>query len=210
MGNADMTLPETFNADAGSLAIIEPLFAAATRDASVAMSRWSGGLVTMELDQLRELPLEEICEHVDVGSDLLTMVVLSLEGELGGDMILTFDEPSGRSLAAALLSRCVNASPDWSELEKSALMETGNILGCAYLNALTRLLDVRLVPTPPQFLQDFGASVLQQALMTQAMVSDTALLGRTRFELQSQRMAWNVYFVPSQALRQALAGAVQA
>jgi chemotaxis protein CheC len=209
MKSTTMVLPIAAHGDAASLALIEPLFAAATGDASVAMSRWSGGLVTMELDQLRELPLEEICEQLDVGGDPLTMVVLSLEGEPGGDMILTFDEASGRRLAAALLSRPVSDAPEWSELEKSALMETGNILGCAYMNALTRHVDVRLVPAPPQFVQDFGASVLEHALTTQAIASDTALLGRTRFELQGMRLAWNVYFVPSQALRQALAGAAR-
>lgn len=187
--------------------ILEPLFAAATRDASAAMSRWSGGLVTMELDQLRELPLEEIGEHVGVGGDLLTMVVLSLQGDLGGEMILAFDEASGRSLAAAIMSRPVETAAEWTELEKSALMETGNILGCAYLNALTRFVDVNLVPSPPQFLQDFGASVLEQALTMQAIASDTALLGRTRFELQGKLLAWNVYFVPSEDLRQVMLAA---
>ena len=38
-------------------------------------------------------------------------------------------------------------TPEWSELEKSALTETGNILGCAYVNALTRLIGTDLVPS---------------------------------------------------------------
>ena len=67
---------------------------------------------------------------------LLTMVVLSLEGKIGGEMILTFDNENGRHLAASLLRRPVGDDPQWSDLEKSALTETGNILGCAYMNAI--------------------------------------------------------------------------
>ena len=47
----------------------------------------------------------------------------------------------------------------------SGLVETGNILGCAYMNALTRLVGTDLVPSAPYFIQDFGASVLQQAMV---------------------------------------------
>ena len=66
-------------------------------------------------------------------------------------MVLTFNEENGRQLAASLLQTEPNSGPDWSELEQSALMETGNILGCAYVNAITRLIDHQLVPTPPFF-----------------------------------------------------------
>ena len=84
-----------------------------------------------------------------VGDEMLTMVVMTLDGELGGSLILIFDELNGRQLAASLLGREVGTEPEWSELEKSALMETGNILGCAYVNALTRLIGTDLRPSAP-------------------------------------------------------------
>ena len=130
------------------------------------------------------------------------MVVLSLEGEIGGEMILTFDEVNGRQLAASLLGRPVGDNPQWSELEKSALTETGNILGCAYVNAITRLIDHELVPSAPYFIQDFGASVLQQALMVQALTSDQVLICRTGFHKEGAELNWHVLFVPTAALRQ--------
>ena len=48
-------------------------------------------------------PLEDVCAELDIGDELLTMVVLTLEGEVGGNLILTFDEVNGRQLAASLL-----------------------------------------------------------------------------------------------------------
>ena len=191
------------------LELLHQLFASATHDASAAMCRWTNGLITMTLDEVRELPLEEVCEEFDFGSELLTMVVLSLEGDVGGDMILTFDDENGRSLAASLLGREVETSEQWTELEKSALNETGNILGCAYMNALTRLISVELVPTPPYFIQDYGASVLQQALMAQAMTCDKVLICRTRFHREGEELNWNVFFVPTDAMRLAMEEALE-
>ena len=192
------------------LELLHQLFASATHDASAAMCRWTNGLITMTLDEVRELPLEEVCEEFDFGSELLTMVVLSLEGDVGGDMILTFDDKNGRALAASLLGREVETSEQWTELEQSAINETGNILGCAYMNALTRLISVELVPTPPYFIQDYGASVLQQALMAQAMTCDKVLICRTRFHREGEELDWNVFFVPTDAMRSAMEEALEA
>ena len=113
------------------LAVLRELLASATHDASAAMCRWTGGLISLTLDEVREVPLERACAESGLGEELLTMVVLSLEGESGGVLILAFDEPSARQLAAALLGCPPSQHSHWSDLEKSALAETGNILGCA-------------------------------------------------------------------------------
>lgn len=186
------------------LAVLHQLLASATHDASTAMCRWTDGLITLSLDEVRELPLAEATEELGLGEEMLTMVVLSLEGEVGGEMILTFDEENGRQLVASLLGRPVNDDTDWSDLEKSALTETGNILGCAYMNAITRLIDRDLVPSAPYFIQDYGASVLQQALLVQAMTTDHVLVCRTGFHRAGEELNWRVIFVPTEALRDAM------
>jgi chemotaxis protein CheC len=183
------------------MGLLHELFGSATHDASAAMCRWTNGLITLSLDEVREIPLESACAELRIGDELLTMVVLSLEGEIGGEMVLTFDEQNARKLAASLLGREVQVEAPWSALEQSALCETGNILGCAYMNALTRLIGADLVPSPPYFIQDYGASVLQQALMTQAATSNQALVCRTAFHREGKELNWSVFFVPTQALR---------
>ncbi len=190
--------------------LLHQLLASATHDASATMCRWTDGLITLSLDEVREIPLEDAPAELDLGDDLLTMVVLSLKGEIGGEMILTFDETSGRQLAASLLSRPLNTDPEWSDLEKSALTETGNILACAYMNALTRLIGVDLVPSAPYFIQDYGASVLQQALLPQAMTCDKVLVCRTGFHRHGEELNWRVLFVPTHALRTAMEQALHA
>ncbi|UUO08766.1 chemotaxis protein [Blastopirellula sp. J2-11] len=192
----------------GHLEVLHQLLGAATHEASAAMCRWTNGLITMSLDEVREIPLEEVSIEYDFGMEMLTMVVLTLNGEIGGSMILCFDEENGRELASSLLSSKQSGSGQWSPLERSALCETGNILGCAYLNALTRLMAVELVPSPPYFLQDYGASVLQQALMEQAGIDDQVLICRTRFTQGDQELNWNVFFVPNIQMRKKMEDAL--
>ena len=188
---------------------LRELFSSATHDASAAMCRWTNGLITVALDDVREIPLEEVTCDLQFDDDLLTMVVLTLEGELGGNLILIFDEKNGRQLVANLLGTSVETGGEWSELEQSALTETGNILGCAYVNALTRLVGKNLVPSPPYFLQDYGVSVLQQAVMAQALVSDTLLLCNIGFHRKDEELDWRFLFVPTPQMQEAMEQSLQ-
>jgi chemotaxis protein CheC len=182
------------------LDILRRLFASATHDASAAMCRWTDGLINLTLDEVREIPLDTAANRLNLSDNLLTMVVLVLPGEIGGTMILIFDEHSGRQLAASLLRKPPDETSTWSELEISALKETGNILGCAYIGALTRLIDRPLVPSAPYFIQDYGASVFQQALSPRAMLGDRVLVCRTGFHKQGEKLDWHVIFMPTDGM----------
>ena len=197
-------MTEPRQTDDGPLAALYELFASATHDASAAMCRWTNGLITVTLDQVREIALEEVSAELEIGDELLTMVVLTIGSEVGGNLILLFDEVNGRQLAASLLGREPGAEPEWSDLEKSALTETGNILGCSYLNAITRLIGMDLMPSAPYFIQDYGASVVQQAVMTQALTSDRLLLCQIGFRRKDEQLDWRVVFVPTQGMQEAM------
>ncbi len=188
----------------GAASALHELFASATHEASAAMCRWTNGLITVTLDQVREIPLEEVTGELQLGDELFTMVVLTIGGEVGGNLILLFDEFNGRQLAASLLGREPGTQAEWSELEQSALTETGNILGCAYINALTRLIGADLMPSAPYFIQDYGASVVEQAVMTQALTSDRLLVCQIGFRRRERQLDWRVVFVPTQGMQEAM------
>lgn len=192
-----------------ALRILHHVLSTATNHASAAMCRWIGGVITLTLDDVAEVPLEDVLSRLNVDDEMFTAVVLTLEGSEGGTLLLMFDEADGRQLAASLARRPVCSDPQWTEMEISALKETGNILGCAYMNALTKLVDVELVPSIPYFLCDFGASVIEQALMAQVISMDKVLICNTTFHRGDEDLNWNVIFVPSDRLRTKLEAAVE-
>ena len=168
------------------------------------MCRWTNGLITVTLDSVQQIALEDIGLAMETGDELLTMVVLTMGGEVGGNLVLVFDETNGRQLAASLLGCEPGTEPEWSDLEKSVLTETGNILGCVYINTLARLIGVDIIPSAPYFVQDYGASVLQQAVMAQAVNSDSLLLCHIGFRRENQKLDWHVVFVPTQGMTEAM------
>lgn len=181
-------------------ALFHQLFASATQSASRSLHDWTSGAISLSLEEVQELPIEEVSSQLADGDDMLTIIVLTLEGDLGGQIILTFDNENGREMAAMLLNREPGTEEQWSPLEISALKETGNILACAYVHSISELIDENLVPSPPHFVQDFGTSVLQQAVMAQAMVCDRVLVCSTSFRRNAAELNWRVFFVPDHNL----------
>jgi chemotaxis protein CheC len=100
-----------------------------------------------------------------------------------------------------LLDQPQGPTAEWTEMATSAALETTNILCCAYLNSLSRSFSKpsespTLLPAPPKFSRDFAESLLQFALMGQAIASDQVILTRTTFEIDATPVNWTLLFVP--------------
>lgn len=191
-----------------NLESLRRVFAAATHDAAAAMCRWTDGLITLTLDELCEIPLDEAPRALGLDDSPMTVVVLSQPGDLGAELLVIFDETHARQLAASLLGRPVPTTGPCSELEKSAVTETANILGCAYFNAIALLIKEEIVPSAPCLVQDYGASILEQALLAQAGSTDRVLVCRTGFQRHGEELSWHVVFIPSLGLRRAMFAAL--
>lgn len=169
--------------------------------ASESLAKWIGKKSLVEVDSLEQLPLEEASELLAGGDDVVCFCTVEVRGALTGEMILAFDDASGFMLSDMLLEREAATAHVWDELAISAAMETTNIVCCSYLNALTSRLpgagsQCELLPSPPRFSRDFAASLLQFALMGQAIASNQVIVAKTRFEVDGAPVDWTLLFVP--------------
>jgi chemotaxis protein CheC len=100
-----------------------------------------------------------------------------------------------------LLEQPEGTCTEWSELASSAVVETANIVCCSYLNSLSNELAVAddtpaLVPAPPRFSREFAESLMQFALMDQAIAFDQVILAQTRFQIDGEQLDWTLLFGP--------------
>ncbi len=183
------------------LAAIQRAFHQGSADASQALAKWIGKPSVIEIDSLEQLPLEEATGILGTGSDPICSCAALMHGLLTGQLVLAFDDPSGLAIADLLLDQPTGTTTQWTEMATSAAIETANILVCAYLNSLSRTIatseeSAELMPSPPQFSRDYADSLLQFALMEQAISSDQIILASTRFEIDATAVNWTLLFVP--------------
>ncbi|WP_165074407.1 chemotaxis protein CheC [Paludisphaera rhizosphaerae] len=184
--------------------------------ASQALSRWLGQEVHLKLGDVDQVELEQAAEALGPPETLVAACRMGLTGPLGGSILLCFKDRAGLALVDLLLRQPLGTTVEWGEVERSAAMETTNIVGCAYLNALAAHLPSglgasgELAPTPPVFLHEFAGSLLQFALMDQALELEKVLLVRTAFETATpgDELEWTLLLVPDAPSLAALASAL--
>jgi chemotaxis protein CheC len=191
--------------------------------ASQALSKWLGEDVRLSISEVEQVDLAEAADVLGPADALVAACAMGLSGPLGGQILLVFEDRAGLALADLLLRQPPGTTTSWGELERSAAMETTNIVGCAYLNALAAHLpgglarppgggggDEELVPSPPTFLHEFAGSLLEFALMDQALELDHVLLVHTEFATSRRDLSldWTLLFIPDHASLRALAGAI--
>ena len=93
-----------------------------------------------------------------LGQDLV-VVGVKLEGPLTGDLLLALPEPDAENLAAML---GYPPTGRWSGLAESALLESGNIVGSAFVSAIAALVGEKLLLSVPSFARGNGRECVQQ------------------------------------------------
>jgi chemotaxis protein CheC len=210
--------------DAKQLASLSEIVQQSADEASSSLSRWIGKDVRVVVDPLGETSLEGAMDVIGQGEETVCACCMRVSGSICGQLILSFDDASGLALCEALISGSLAAqdpdaavtaesAPDavgavWGELERSAVMETANILGCAFLNALTERVPMgaegRLgkgsllscMPSPPVFIRDFAASVMQFVLLDQVAEIESVLIAKTHFSIERAPVSWQLLLLP--------------
>jgi chemotaxis protein CheC len=192
------------------------VFERGAEDASRALTRWLERPVRLAVSEVDQVDLAEAADLLGPSDELVASCAMELSGRLTGQLLMTFDDVAGLALADILLRQPPGTSTSWGELERSAANETANIVGCAFLNSLAAHLpnpggsgpDTPLLPSPPVFRHEFAATLLEFALMDQAVEADRVLLVKSRFTADGADLQWSLLFVPSGETLRALAASL--
>lgn len=175
---------------------------AGAHHAAIAMSQIIGRPLRLDIPWARLLPLEEVADLAGGASRVVCALSLKVYGELRGNLLLIFSHDQIPVLLDLVMPRAAagrGRAPGrhvMQEMERSALLELGNILGGAYLNALSRLLGVSLLPSIPGLALDMVGAVTDHLLIELASVSDTAVVLACEVLEPASGLRGEIFFLP--------------
>lgn len=185
---------------AHSLSQQQEIFRHAAVEASAALSKWLGRPTTIAINQVAALPLPEAVGMLGAVDAPLVACAMHITGPFTGLLVLTCDDASGLALAEMILTGAGQSDGAWGDLQQSALVETANIIGCAYLNTVARPAESAeadaIMPSPPWFVRDYAATVMEGIVMTQGATSDTVFLSHSDFLIDGSPVTCSLIFVP--------------
>ena len=173
---------------------------AGAHHAAIAMSQIIGRPLRLDVPWARALPLEKVADLAGGASRVVCALSLKVYGDLRGNLLLIFSRDQLPVLLDLVMPRAGDgrgrAPHVLEEMERSALLELGNILGCAYLNALSRLLGVSLLPSIPGLALDMVGAVTDHLLIEVASVSDTAVVLASEVVEPASGLRGEIFFLP--------------
>ena len=129
-------------------------------NAATALSQLLKREIRITLPEVRIMGYNEAIEWIGGPETVTAGILVKIGGQLNGIMLSVQKLEFVNLVLDSMLGHTVSSYEELGELERSALVEIGNILISTFINALSGLVDVRVDLTVPAFALDMQGAIL--------------------------------------------------
>ena len=163
----------------------------ASGNAATSLSQMLGREIGLNVPRVLALPLVDAVEACGTPDEATTSVVIPLDGDIEGVVLLLIDVEGAETLCKLL---GVDA---WSEIGESALREIGNILGTSCLNALASMTGLHLEPCPPHLTTDMLGAIVSSLALSQTACTEPVLVLDSELEVADEPCSISFVLLPT-------------
>ena len=168
-----------------------------SQNAILGLSEMVDQEIKMTAVSARKIPVDEVPDLFGGREQVAVAVYLAVTGATDGHMFLVYPPKTAMSLVDLLMGEEPGTTVEITEMEASALGEMGNIMGSFYLNALSDLSGLVLMPSPPAVIMDMAGAILDVALADILTESEEVLVVEAVFATEDQKINGNFLVLPS-------------
>ncbi|MFQ5702792.1 MAG: chemotaxis protein CheC [Gemmatimonadales bacterium] len=179
--------------------------------AATALSQLTDRRIMINVPTITVTDLEQISDVLGNPQEIVAAVLMHMLGDLTGRNLLMMPAANAKLLCDLLLKRSPGATESFDELERSSLKEAGNILGGAYMNALSDFMGMMLLPSVPSLVIDVASAVLTTAHLGFGSERDQMFCVETDFHFDEAERTLTGHFLllPDPASLKAVLDAVK-
>lgn len=149
-------------------------------NATTALAQLLNCKVDMKVPQVRLMSFQEVGAMMGGEEQVMAGIFLSVEGDITGSMMFLVEKKAAAHLVSKLMGMNVDEN-NFTELEISALKEIGNIIAGSYLNSLSALTNLKILPSVPELCVDMAGAILSVPAIQFGIIGDNILLIQTQF-----------------------------
>ena len=136
----------------------------------------------IDVPEVEFCAIEDAAAAIGDGNTVVAAVLMHVLGDLTGRCLLLFEKDCALQLADMLLNREPGSTKVFGELEQSSVKETANILTGAYLNGLSDMLGLMLIPSVPSLAVDLAGAILSTTYLNFGHDRSYVIVLDTRFQ----------------------------
>lgn len=136
--------------------------------------------------KVRLLDFKDVCGALGGEEQIMAGIDLMVEGDITGSIMFLLEEKAAHVLVSKLMGMETEDEHTFTEMELSALKEIGNIITGAYLNSLSSLTSMMIVPSVPYICVDMAGAILSVAAIEFGIMGDKILMIETQISDETQ------------------------
>lgn len=165
-------------------------------NSATALSQIINRKIDMSVPEVAIMPLGDVPDVVGGPDVMVVGVFLRVYGLAPGSVLFLLPRESAFYLIDMLMGRERGATKSLDFMDESALMEIGNILAGAYLNALSHFTKLTLLPSIPALAMDMAGAILSVVLVQLGQMGDHALVIETEFLSEDDGIKGHFFLIP--------------
>jgi chemotaxis protein CheC len=167
-----------------------------TGNAATALSGMLGSKVSIEMPQVRIMGYNEAIDWIGGPEAVTAGVLVHLEGEINGIMLCVQQMDFVNLMLERMVGRRLDGYEQLKELDVSALLEVGNIMISAFVNALAGMTDMTIRLTVPAFAVDMQGAILAVPMAEFGGQSDYLMTIGTQFVCEGHAVPCRLLLSP--------------
>ncbi|MDR2277301.1 chemotaxis protein CheC [Vagococcus fluvialis] len=166
-------------------------------------------LINTKVDMI--VPLIEIMEYEELYARIMSedkivySVTTQILGNGGGVFLFALPEESANQISQMML---LNSMEKTQELIESSIKELVNIIVNSFLNAISELLNIRLMSSIPNLTIDMFGSIISSLYMAYDQYDEEVLIIKNEFFYSGNQMDAYLYFIPETGVLEKLFKAI--
>ncbi len=187
---------EILNLSVNQLDALKEIGNVGAGNSATALSQLINRKIDMTVPQIAIMPLGDVPDVVGGPEAMVVGVFLRVYGPAPSSILFLLPRESAFSLVDMLMGREQGYTTSLDSMDESALMEIGNILAGAYLNALSHFTKLTLLPSIPALAMDMAGAILNVVLVQLGEMGDHALVIETEFATENDGVKGHFFLIP--------------
>jgi chemotaxis protein CheC len=166
--------------------------------AATTLSQMLGSTIEMSVPAVTVVDLSHLADYM--GEESAAMVAFELQGDIahGGYILFYITRESAIRMTNTMLGLTETNRP-LSEMDKSALLEVGNIMVSAFLDATAELLGFVMLPSPPALTIDMAHAAMQSLIAQMQEETNEVLLFSTELTCEEYKVDSDIIMMPERS-----------
>jgi chemotaxis protein CheC len=160
---------------------------------ATALSQLLGANVSLVIPKIEVKRVEHAKEGIGDPEAMVAAVYSQIFGK-NSSVLIMFPKKSALSLVS-MLQKKARPAAQFSDMDKSAFDEMGNILVAAYLSAIANFLKTRIEQGIPNTAVDMAGSVVDAAIVQIATGTNEVIVTDAQFTVGKKIVGARIYFL---------------